>query len=42
MFFSVSPMYLLTTRERSMRRICTPRRFATASAAMVLPVPLGP
>ena len=25
MFFSVSPMYLLTTRDRSIRRIWTPR-----------------
>ena len=41
-FFSVSPMYLLTTAARSTRYRSRPSPRAMTSAAMVLPVPLGP
>jgi hypothetical protein len=41
-FFSVSPMYLLTTWERSMRYMGSSNSMARISAAIVLPVPGGP
>ena len=41
-FFSVSPMYLLTTADRSTLYRSSPRSPATTSAASVLPVPDGP
>ena len=41
-FFSVSPMYLLTTAERSILYRSSPSSPAMTSAAIVLPVPGGP
>ena len=41
-FFSVSPMYLLTTADRSIRYSSSPSSPAMISAAIVLPVPGGP
>ena len=41
-FFSVSPMYLSTTVERSMTYRSRPRSPATTSADIVLPVPESP
>ena len=40
-FFSVSPMYLLTTADRSTLYRSSPSSPATTSAASVLPVPDG-
>src|SRR5205085_2017196 len=41
-FFSVSPMYLLTTVDKSILYSSSPSSEAITSAAMVLPVPGGP
>ena len=41
-FFSVSPMYLLTTEDRSTLYRSRPRSPAITSAASVFPVPDGP
>ena len=41
-FFSVSPMYLLTTEDRSTLYRSRPSSPAITSAASVLPVPDGP
>jgi hypothetical protein len=41
-FFSVSPMYLLTTADRSIRYRLSCNSFAMTSAAIVFPVPLSP
>ena len=41
-FFSVSPMYLLTTPDRSILYRSSPSSPAITSAAIVLPVPDGP
>ena len=40
-FFSVSPMYLLTTELRSIRYRSSSSSFASTSPAIVFPVPLG-
>ena len=41
-FFSVSPMYLETTRDRSMRKTSAPVCLPSSVAVSVLPVPGGP